>query len=177
MFEQIWLKNILDVFIRTVIIFFITFIALRVRGKKQLAQLTLFDILMVIALGSAVGDVMIYPEESVSLFRSIVAIISLVLLIHTTEYVASRVPSRFAKIIYDESLELVRDGKLLKKNFEKSNLSEEQFRSMLREKNIQFYSEARLVILEPDGELSVQRIQNRKKNTFSKLKKSFSIKK
>ncbi|MEJ2568666.1 MAG: DUF421 domain-containing protein, partial [candidate division WOR-3 bacterium] len=67
----------LEVVVRTTIIFFVAFIVIRIRGTKQLAQLTLFDILIVIALGSAVGDVMIYPEGIVSLLRSTVAICTL----------------------------------------------------------------------------------------------------
>jgi uncharacterized membrane protein YcaP (DUF421 family) len=156
-------REILEVVIRTTIIFLVAFIVIRIRGKKQLAQLTLFDILIVIALGSAVGDVMIYSEEVVSLLRSIVAICTLAILIHVFEYLTCRAPKKITRIIYGDSTIIIKDGKLVKKNFIKTNLTEDQLRAKLREKNIQYYSEAKIVRLEPDGELSVQRKRNDKK--------------
>ena len=163
MIKLISFEQILEVIVRTTIIFLVAFIVIRIRGKKQLAQLTLFDILIVIALGSAVGDVMIYSEEVVSLLRSIIAICTLALLIHIFEYFACRAPKKITRIIYGDSTIIIKNGKLIKKNFEKTNLTEDQLRAKLREKNIQYYSEAKIVRLEPDGELSVQRKRNDKK--------------
>jgi uncharacterized membrane protein YcaP (DUF421 family) len=163
MIKLINFTQILEVIVRTTIIFLVAFIVIRIRGKKQLAQLTLFDILIVIALGSAVGDVMIYPEEVVSLLRSIIAICTLAVLIQVFEYLTCRAPKKISKIVYGESTVIIRNGRLIRKNFEKINLTEEQLRSMLREKNINYYSEAKIVRLEPDGELSVQRKRNDKK--------------
>ncbi len=152
----------MEVIVRTTIIFLVAFIVIRIRGRKQLAQLTLFDILIVIALGSAVGDVMIYSEEVVSLLRSIIAIGTLAILIHLVEFVACRAPKKITRIIYGDSTIIIKDGKLIKKNFIKTNLTEDQLRAKLREKNIQYYSEAKIVRLEPDGELSVKRKRNDK---------------
>ena len=157
MIELISFGSILEVVVRTTIIFVVAFIVIRIRGTKQLAQLTLFDILIVIALGSAVGDVMIYPEEIVSLLRSIVAICALTVLIHVFEFLTCRAPKKIARIIYGDSTIIIKNGKLIKRNFEKTNLTEDQLKAKLREKNIQYYSEARIVRLEPDGQLSIQR--------------------
>ena len=149
--------------IRTAIIVAVAFVVIRIRGRKQLAQLTLFDILIVIALGSAVGDVMIYPEEIVSLLRSIIAIATLILLICIFEYLACRAPKKITRFIYGDSTIIIKNGKLVKKNFVKTNLTEDQLKSKLREKNIQYYSEVRIARLEPDGALSIQRKRNDKK--------------
>jgi len=157
MIELISFGNLLEVVVRTTIIFLVAFIVIRIRGTKQLAQLTLFDILMVIALGSAVGDVMIYPEEIVSLLRSAVAIITLAVLIHVFEFLACRAPRKIARIIYGDSTIIIKNGKLIKRNFDRANLTEDQLKAKLREKNIQYYSEAKIVRLEPDGQLSIQR--------------------
>ena len=163
MIKLISFQNVLEVVVRTTIIFFVAFIIIRIRGKKQLAQLTLFDILIVIALGSAVGDVMIYSEEVVSLLRSIIAICTLAILIHLVEFIVCRAPKKIPRIIYGDSIIIIKNGKLVKKNFEKTNLTEDQLKSKLREKNIQFYSEVKIARLEPDGELSVQRKRKDKK--------------
>lgn len=163
MIKIIGFNQVLEVIIRTTIIVLVAFIVIRIRGRKQLAQLTLFDILIVIALGSAVGDVMIYPEEVVSLLRSTAAIITLVALIQICEYLVCRAPKKITRIIYGDTTIIIKNGKLIKKNFAKTNLTEDQLKSKLREKNIQYYSEAKIVRLEPDGEISVQRKRNDKK--------------
>jgi uncharacterized membrane protein YcaP (DUF421 family) len=163
MINFISLNQVLEVIIRTTIIGLAAFIVIRIRGRKQLAPLTLFDIIIVIALGSAVGDVMIYPEAVVSLLRSLTAIVTLAALIQIFEYLGCRAPKKITRIIYGDSTIIIKNGKLVKKNFVKTNLTEDQLRSKLREKNIQYYSEAKIVRLEPDGELSVQRKRNDKK--------------
>ncbi len=163
MINPISFNQVLEVVLRTTIIALVAFIVIRIRGRKQLAQLTLFDIIIVIALGSAVGDVMIYPEAVVSLLRSIIAITTLITLIYVFEYMVCRAPKKITRIIYGDSTIIIKNGKLVKKNFEKINLTEDQLRAKLREKNIQYYSEAKTVRLEPDGELSVQRKRNDKK--------------
>jgi uncharacterized membrane protein YcaP (DUF421 family) len=157
MIDRISFVSMLEVVVRTTIIFFVAFIVIRIRGTKQLAQLTLFDILIVIALGSAVGDVMIYPEGIVSLLRSTVAICTLAVLVHLFEFFACRASGKITRIIYGDSTIIVKNGKLIKRNFEKTNLTEDQLKAKLREKNIQYYSEAKIVRLEPDGQLSIQR--------------------
>ncbi|MEJ2306132.1 MAG: DUF421 domain-containing protein [candidate division WOR-3 bacterium] len=157
MIELISFGNVLEVVIRTTIIFLVAFIVIRIRGTKQLAQLTLFDILIVIALGSAVGDVMIYPEEIVSLMRSAVAVSTLAVLVHVFEFLACRAPRKITRIIYGDSTIIIKNGRLIKRNFERTNLTEDQLKAKLREKNIQYYSEAKIVRLEPDGQLSIQR--------------------
>jgi uncharacterized membrane protein YcaP (DUF421 family) len=163
MINGVGLDQVFEVVIRTAIIVLAAFIIIRIRGRKQLAQLTLFDIIIVIALGSAVGDVMIYPEEVVSLLRSVIAITTLAVLVHISEHLVCRAPKKITRIIYGDSTVIIKNGKLVKKNFEKINLTEDQLKSKLREKNIQYYSEARIVRLEPDGELSVQRKKNNNK--------------
>jgi uncharacterized membrane protein YcaP (DUF421 family) len=163
MIELINFGSVFEVVFRTTIIFSVAFIVIRIRGTKQLAQLTLFDVLIVIALGSAVGDVMIYPEEVVSLLRSAVAIGTLAILINVFEYLACKAPKKITRIIYGDSTIIIKDGRLIKRNFEKTNLTEDQLKAKLREKNIQYYSEAKIVRLEPDGQLSIQRKRSNNK--------------
>jgi uncharacterized membrane protein YcaP (DUF421 family) len=163
MIKLITFSQVSEVVIRTAIIVLVAFIVIRIRGRKQLAQLTLFDILIVIALGSAVGDVMIYPEEIVSLLRSIIAITTLISLIYIFEYLVCRAPKKITRVVYGDSTIIIKNGKLVKRNFARTNFTEEQLKSKLREKNIQYYSEVKIARLEPDGALSVQRKRNDKK--------------
>ncbi len=53
---------ILSVIVRTVIMFFAALVLIRWMGKKGFGELTMFELLIVVGLGSAIGDPMIYRE-------------------------------------------------------------------------------------------------------------------
>jgi uncharacterized membrane protein YcaP (DUF421 family) len=163
MLDVITLNLVTEVVLRTTIIFLFTFLLIRLRSKRQLAQFNLFDVIVVLALGTAVGDVMVYSEDNVSLVRSLISITTLIVLVNTIEYILARSPSSIVELIHGKAITLVKDGKLVKDNLKKSNITEEELRSKLREKNINYYSEVRLVQLEPDGDFSIIRKKASKK--------------
>ncbi|TYB31134.1 MAG: DUF421 domain-containing protein [Candidatus Mcinerneyibacterium aminivorans] len=157
------LNEVLDVIFRTIGIFFFTYLIIRIRGNKQLSNLSLFDVLLVIALGSAMGDVMIYSEKKVSIVRAFTAITTVVLMIFFIEFIIARTSKKFSSFLYGEPIVLVKNGKLLNENLKKTNMSGEQLKSLLRTNNVRYYSECKLVQLEPNGELSIIRKKNNKK--------------
>lgn len=54
-----------EILVRVVTIYVIGVVLLRMMGKRSRRQMTSFDLLIVIALGSAMGDVMFYPQVPV----------------------------------------------------------------------------------------------------------------
>ena len=52
---------LLEIAFRTVVIYVYTLVLIRWIGSRSIAQLSLVEFLLVIALGSAVGDAMFYP--------------------------------------------------------------------------------------------------------------------
>jgi len=59
------LSFLLIIAIRTFLMFLLVLILLRLTGKRSIKQLSIFEIVMIIALGSAAGDPMIYKEIGV----------------------------------------------------------------------------------------------------------------
>ena len=53
---------LLEVIFRTTFMFVYTLILVRTTGKRGLGELSPFELLLVVALGSAVGDPMFYPD-------------------------------------------------------------------------------------------------------------------
>ena len=159
-----------EVVFRTIAIFICTFLFLRMRGTKQLSQLSLFDALLVIALGSALGDVMVYPESEVSLLRAIIAIGTVITLITTLQFIIARVPLKIAKLVHGESIVLVKNGKLLKDNLLKISISEDQLHTKMSENNIKGYSEIKLLKLETNGEISIELFEEAKSVSSDKSK-------
>ncbi len=163
MFSFPGFNELLNVIIRTLGIFFFTYVLVRIRGNKQLSNLSLLDVLLVIALGSAMGDVMIYSEKEVSFFRAITAISTVIIIIYIIEFITARASKKISRVLYGEPLILVKNGRLKKNNLEKANMSKDQLKSLLRTHNIRYFSQCNLVQLEPNGEISIVRKKNSKK--------------
>src|SRR5699024_9240165 len=67
-----------EIALRSVMMFLIVFLGLRLTGKRAVKQLSIFELLIIIALGSAAGDPMLYSEVGVLNALTVFAIIFLI---------------------------------------------------------------------------------------------------
>ena len=158
--------EIFNILIRTMIIFVFSFIMLRLLGKRQLSQLTFIDLLIIIALGSAVGDVMIYTEDIAPLMNSVLAVGFITILVMIINRVVAKHVS-IGRLIEGRETILVKNGKILTDALIKENMNEDELRSELREHGIHHLYDLERVVLEPTGKLSVKK---KKRNTNTKKK-------
>jgi hypothetical protein len=82
-----WLY-LVEILLRTTIVYFFALFVVRTIGKRGMGQLAPFDFVIIIALGSAVGDPMFYPD--VPLLHALVAITAIVLLTQGVTRVTQR---------------------------------------------------------------------------------------
>jgi len=155
---------IYEVVLRTVIVFFFTFLMMRLRGNKQLMQMNVFDIIIIIALGSAVGDAMIYGDTVIPLVSSLTAIATLVILILAIENVLAIAPSKIVKLIEGVEVVLIKDGVVDNGALKRVNIHEDELKSRLRSRNIHHFSQVKIAYLEPDGSISIVRKRNNSEN-------------
>lgn len=70
-----------ETILRTFIMFIVAFVSLRLLGKRGVKQLSIFELVVIICLGSAAGDPMFYKDvgilPAITVFASIVAILVL----------------------------------------------------------------------------------------------------
>ena len=143
---------LLEIAIRTVIIYVYTLVLIRWIGSRSIAQLSLVEFLLVIALGSAVGDAMFYPE--VPLVHCMVVITIVVLLDKTLSFVVSR-NSALEDVIEGKSVEIVRDGVISCQALESLNYGHDELFEQLRLKEVEHLGQVRAAYLETNGSLSV----------------------
>ena len=72
-----------EIFIRTAVLFFYVILLLRITPQRNIGGLSPIDLLIVIALGSAVGDPMFYPN--VPLLHGI-AVITIIFFLNKTQF-------------------------------------------------------------------------------------------
>ena len=145
---------ILEILFRTTIIYIYTLLLLRLIGGRSVSQLSLIEFLLVIALGSAVGDALFYPQ--VPLLHAM-AVITLVV---AADKVLDKLTVHFrtAKRVLDgEPTMLVRDGQTVFENLREQNIGDAELRSRLRTKGIRNLGEVEFAFSEPGGVISVFR--------------------
>jgi uncharacterized membrane protein YcaP (DUF421 family) len=143
---------LLEVVLRTVIMFMIILIALRASGKRGIKQLSIFELVLIIGLGSAAGDPMFYDDVGIlPAFVVFLVVISLYMIV-------TRLSDRFTKIeklLEGEPLYVIRNGRLLRDAFRDSGLSRDEFFAELRLRNVAHLGQVHTVLIETSGEFSV----------------------
>lgn len=144
----------LEILTRILIIWVWTLALLRWIGGRSVAQLSLTEFLLVIALGSAVGDGLFYPD--VPLFHAMAAILLVVLCDKALDFLMGR--SRRAKRLLDgQPVAVLRDGRLICTALKAQSLNGDEVFERLRLEGIQNLAELRLAYLEPSGRYSLLR--------------------
>lgn len=142
----------LVVFVRAIMAFLSLLIFTELLGKKQISQLTSFDYILGITIGSIAGSMttdlssMAWPHW-VGLLTWITAGLSVDFL--TTK---SRTAARY---IEGEPVIIIMNGKILEKNMRKLRYTASNLQQQLRCKDIFDISEVQFAVLEANGELSV----------------------
>ena len=143
---------LLEIIFRVLVVFTITLVFLRAGGKRARKQLTPVDMLIIVALGSAVGDAMIYSNIA------IVYVFLVVITVITTQYGLSRLKRHwkgFDRFVNAEPTLLVHKGKVLHDNVDKENLTIDELYSFMRMKQISNTGQVEFVYLELSGDLSI----------------------
>jgi uncharacterized membrane protein YcaP (DUF421 family) len=143
---------ILSIIVRTIIVTFLILFIIRWLGNKGLGQLTTFELIILVGLGSAVGDPMIYAEE-ISIPQAFTAIIIVVILFKVFDYFTMK-SHRFSKLTVPEAILLVKDGEMVDNGLHKARIDDREFESYMRIHGIEDISEVKLSYLEVNGQVS-----------------------
>jgi uncharacterized membrane protein YcaP (DUF421 family) len=148
-----------EIVLRSVVIYAYTLVLLRWIGGRSIAQLSLVEFLLVIALGSAVGDAMFYPQ--VPLLHAL-AVITVVVLISKGIDVATLRWRRLNTMIDGAPVLVVADGVLQMPGLKARAMSTAEIASALRIDGFGNLGAIRRAYIEPSGHLSVFAAETRR---------------
>jgi uncharacterized membrane protein YcaP (DUF421 family) len=141
-----------EVTIRTIIIFAFFYLTMRFLGKRMSAQMTIFELAVVIVLGAAISLPMESPDRGI--IPGIIILLFALMFQKGLSYL--NFISKKAEIITEgESSILVKDGQLLLNEMEWNMISRERLFSELRSKNIIQLGEVERVYFESCGVFSI----------------------
>lgn len=125
---------------------------LRVSGKRTLAKLNAFDLVVTVALGSTLSAVLL--QESIALAEGLTALGLLILLQYAVTFISVR-SGAFADAVRSEPALVVRGGTPCAEAMRRERITQAEVESAVRSSGGRSVTDAEAVILESDGSLSV----------------------
>ncbi|WP_236255482.1 DUF421 domain-containing protein [Chryseobacterium indoltheticum] len=141
----------LEIIIRTLMMFSMVLLILRLSGKKGVRQLSLFEVAIIIALGSAAGDPMFSKDAAI--VPSIIVFGSIILLYRAITYFAMK-SEKFENIIEGEPIYVIEDGKFVLGVHKDHTFAKDEFFSEMRQESIEHLGQVKTAILETTGNIS-----------------------
>ena len=152
MMQELTSNNYLRIIISTLVIYLFIVIAIRLFGKKELAQLSVVDMVFILLISNAVQNAMVGPDSTLS--GGLVAATTLFVMNYALKYLQYRFP-KFGKIVEGDATMLVYKGKMLQSHLKSAKISEAELMEAVREHGVATVKEVDLAILEVDGNISV----------------------
>lgn len=137
---------------RAIIIYFVMLAFTRSMGRKQISQLTYFDYVVGITIGSIAATAAV--DRRIKMFDAFISIaIWSALTILISEITLRNIKLRL--LIDSEPLLIIDKGKVIYKNMKKARYNMGDLLMQLRNKDAFNITDVEIAILEPDGKLSV----------------------
>jgi len=134
------------------VIYLFIIISIRLFGKKELAQLSVFDLVFILLISNAVQNAMVGSDSSLT--GGIVAAASLFLLNYIIKYLMYKFP-KLGGIVQGHALLLIYKGTLNQANMNKAKITLEEMKEAIREHGVSEIADVDLAILEVDGNISI----------------------
>ncbi len=149
--DQEW-SFIPEIMFRTLIMYLVVLFSLRILGKRGVKQLSVFELVVIIGLGSAAGDPMFYKE--VGIISAISVFVVVIAAYKTTSFLVNK-SSKIEKLLEGSCTCLIENGKFSIENFKKESLARDEFFSELRLNGVSHLGQVHLAIIETSGSISV----------------------
>lgn len=146
------LRVLLEIVVRTGIIYALVLVGVRLSGKREVGQMTPFDLTLLLLLSNAVQNAMTGPDTSLA--GGAVAAGTLLFLNYSLAEV-SGMNRRFRKLVQGSPTLLVHDGKVVAAHMAREHVSRDELDQAFREHGVAGIQDVALAVLEVDGSISV----------------------
>jgi uncharacterized membrane protein YcaP (DUF421 family) len=142
---------LLQIVLRTGVVYLLVLIGVRLSGKREVGQMTPFDLTLLLLLSNSVQNAMTGPDTS--LLGGAVAATTLLVMNFVLADFSGR-SRRFRRFVQGEPSLLVHDGKVIESHMLRERVSMDELHRALREHGISCTDQVALAVLEVDGSIS-----------------------
>jgi uncharacterized membrane protein YcaP (DUF421 family) len=144
---------ILEKLARPVIVYLVLVVLLRIFGKRELAQLNPFDLVVLLSLSNTVQNAIIGDDNSVT--GGVIGAFGLLAINWLVVRVLFRSP-RLTRLLEGRSILLIRDGQIDADAMKREALSREELLSVIHRQGFEDIHKVRKCQLEPNGTFYVE---------------------
>lgn len=164
------LHALLEICLRTFIIYAIILVGVRLTGKREIGQLTPFDLVFLLLISNSVQNAMTGPDTSLT--GGLVAAVTL----FVATFIVSRLffkDRKLRQVIEGSPTVLISHGEVFHPNLDKENLTVDQLSAALREHGVLRAEDVELAVLEIDGSISIIRKDDFKEGVHPRMHRGF----
>jgi uncharacterized membrane protein YcaP (DUF421 family) len=145
---------VLELFLRGTAMYWFLFLVFRFVVGRRVGTVGIADILLLVIVADAAQNGMAGEYRSITEGCILVAV--LIFWDYVFDFLAFRVP--WMRSLFEQApLEVIRNGRMLRRNMAREQVTEDEVQAQLREKGVDQLSEVKAMYLEADGRFSVIR--------------------
>ncbi len=141
----------IEIVLRTLIMFVFVLIFLRLSGKKGVRQLSLFEVAIIIALGSAAGDPMFNKDTAI--LPSLLVFVVILIVYRGITYFAAR-SEKIESLLEGEPMYIIEDGEFTLNEESDNTFAKDEFFAEMRAQSIEHLGQVKTALLETNGQVS-----------------------
>lgn len=142
---------LIEIALRTAVIYIVVLVGVRLSGKREVGQMTPFDLTLLLLISNAVQNAMTGPDTS--LLGGVAAAATLLILNYFVAELSGG-NRRFRKFVQGQPSLLIHDGQIIAAHMAKEHVSLDELQRALREHGIGSTKDVALAVLEVDGSIS-----------------------
>ncbi len=144
--------TVLEIAGRTGAVYLLVLVGLRLTGKREVGQMTPFDLTLLLLLSNSVQNAMTGPDTS--LLGGVTAAAVLLMMNFVVGQISGK-SRRFRKAIEGTPTILVHNGDIIQLHMARECISTDELHRALREHGVDDINDVALAVLEVDGSISV----------------------
>ena len=141
-----------EIIVRTTVVYVVVLVGFRVSGKRQIGQMTPFDLVLILLIANAVQNAMVGPDSS--LIGGLIAAAALLVLNLAVANYRERIPL-LRTLVEGQPAVLISDGKLVEPAIRREGIDLLELEQAVREHGLDGLGEVKMAVLEVDGTISV----------------------
>jgi uncharacterized membrane protein YcaP (DUF421 family) len=146
------LSSALGIVVRTFLVYLVILVGLRLSGKREIGQMTVFDLVVLLLIANAVQNAMV--GQDTSLVGGVLAALVLLLVNAAVARLRLRWP-RLRRLVEGTPTLLVLHGEVIPEHLRREGIDQESLLEALREHGLAEISAVEMAVLEIDGSISV----------------------
>jgi uncharacterized membrane protein YcaP (DUF421 family) len=154
--RMLWTANapptyLFEVVFRCVATYIVLLAALRVTGRRGVRQLSIFEMSIILGLGTAAGDTMLYHDTP---FLPVIIVFALVSGLYWFFNRLTEWFPRFGNLLEGTPVLLVEEGRVKTKNLSNLNITPKELFGELRQQQVEHLGQVRRAYMEATGDVS-----------------------